>query len=397
MSRLFFVFLLVAAPASAQDIPADSFVLWGWQTPPLTDADLSLYHSLGMNTIGIPNETTSQEGIRLAEKNELAVMLRCSVDLPFEPDKWVKFANAHPNVKGWLLQESAHLADAALLSDRIKALRSLDPKRLPLVTLPSSDAGPEWGASLASLVRAGNAAIGYHRYWLNSDGSNDDTDFHRDLEATRRVSVETRVPLFGIVQASQRQPYRMASESDIRYQAYCFLACGAKGLCFDVDWDRDPKAKDKQGFEAMANPRTRYSWEAVSRLSKEIDTLTPLLLDLTSEDVFFVGKPISGLAELPFGKKLIANVEAEQAMLGFLRDSQGRTWVALVNRRHAMQKSSKTQKSTMRVIPHKDVARIVEIDRITGFEKEVPFEEGSFIITIPGGTGSLMRIETNGI
>jgi hypothetical protein len=55
------------------------------------------------------------------------------------------------------------------------------------------------------------------------------------------------------------------------------------------------------------------------------------------------------------------------------------------------------ERSTLEVTVHGDVTAVEEIDRHTGFAKAIPLkDDGTFLITLPGGTGSLLRITREG-
>ena len=81
-------------------------------------------------------------------------------------------------------------------------------------------------------------------------------------------------------------------------------------------------------------------------------------------------------------------------MVGFFEDTDGIPWAMIVNRRHAKQASAIGKTSLFQVFPDKRVKRIVEIYRATGEEREIDFSQGNFMLELPGGTGSLIRLET---
>lgn len=149
----------------------------------------------------------------------------------------------------------------------------------------------------------------------------------------------------------------------------------------------------------MIDPGTRqplYGWEMVEQVNAEVLHLAPILVTLRSIGIYLIGDDEEVGPHLPFGKTPFTEINAEKAFVGFFEDPEGTTWAMLVNRRHGKYKSAAGQSSAIQVFCDQKVSRIIEIDRLTGHEREILVDRDSFLVSIPGGTGSLLRIEMKG-
>jgi hypothetical protein len=404
-SGLLLVLLAVARTVYAGGPPTpNAFPLVGWWGPPATEEHLQAYREAHFNIVQIPGDPGNGNAIRLASKAGLQVMLIDPKKASDRPRDWAAFANSFDNVMGWLLQEQMPLEAAPKTLAMVKEARLADPARLALITLPAPESPQAWAEAAGTLFEAGLPVLCYQRPAFLNDGTTDEAGFYHSLELASRLARRHNVPIWGMVEVTKHGQYRDASESDLRLQAYSYLAYGAKGLCYYTYWASPPDNPDSPDADSdstrgMIDPKTgkrEFAWELVEQLNRELLVLAPVLANLKPVSAHFVGDVPQGLASLPHGKTLLDAISAERGLVGFLADAQGQSWVLLVNRRHGERKSAAGQKSTFEVFPNKRVTRIVEVDRLTAYEKEIPIEDGSFLITIPGGTGSLLRLEITG-
>ncbi|MBI5091250.1 MAG: hypothetical protein HZB26_02270 [Candidatus Hydrogenedentes bacterium] len=388
----------LAAAESAPKPVLNEFPLAAWGQTPLNDADLKARHEAHFNIVQVP--AADADAIRRAGASGFRVMLLRPEEAGGPPSDWATYARTFENVAGWALGDAVTEAQTPQVAGWISGLRAADPSRIPMATLPPSAEG-NWGKTLGELLRAGLPAIAVQRSDWRADGTDDNSGFCTDIEAVRRISAKVGVPLWGMIHVVRSGPYRWASSSDLRFQAYGYLAAGARGLCYGTQWPslRDlatapPDEGEETPDEAQLAYRIGYEMEAIGGINKEVLTLAPALLPLKSTGLYFVGGGFAGLPKLDGSGQLIASVTAEAALVGMLADAEGHAWAVLVNARHAKQKSAQGLKSTLRVVVDSRVSRVTEVDRVTAYAKEIPLEAKSFYITIPGGTGSLLRLET---
>lgn len=390
---------LVAAAEPAARPLLDKFPIVAWGHPAPDEANLQAYQQAHFNIVQVP--AADADAIRRANTFGFRAMLLNPEGAGASPTEWVTYAHKFENVMGWALGNAAPPADVPKLAGWIKELRQADPQRWTLVSVPPSDDG-NWGATLGELLRAGMSAIAVHRLNWRADGTSDTNGFYTDLEASRRISAKIKIPLWGMIQVARSGSFRWASESDMRVQTYAYLAAGAKGLCYLTNWPTlqelgtaAPDEGEETADEIRLARRKQYEMESLSALNKETLALAPTLLGLTSTGLYFVGGGAAGLPTLDGSGQLIASVTAETAIVGTMIDGQGNAWAMLVNGRHGKQKAAVGQKSTIRVTVDSRVKRVAEVDRSNAFLKEIPLEDNVFYITVPGGTGSLLRLDTS--
>ena len=389
---------LVLASLTANPLPpASNFVVWGWWGPPPAEYDLQTYKAAGFNTVAIPEESRYTDAVKYANTLGMRVFLVPPNIANFSPEKSAAFASQHKNVQGWLLGDFV-MGDTASLQPLIKRLRELDPVRWPLVSVNATAQSPDWVKTMSTLLQSGCPAIAYHQQTFMEDGSTDEAAFYERCESARRVSLKTGLPLIGMIQVSKLDAaYRATSESDIRMQAYSYLAAGARGLGYHSYWGfptNKPAMRVVGSMIDLENLSKNYCYEIAQRLNEEVLTLAPYLLNLKSEELYFVGDIPIGQQALPQNTSGLRAVEMERGAVGTFSDAQGNHWALVVNRRHGKKRSAKTQKSTAHIVVDETVEAIWEIDRLTGFEKEIPLENRGFYITLPGGTGSLFKLKS---
>ena len=149
----------------------------------------------------------------------------------------------------------------------------------------------------------------------------------------------------------------------------------------------------------MVDPATGeriYPGDKVAEVNGEILALAPTMAGLDSVATYFVGSAPEGCREFPEGETLLRRVIAQKAMVGFFSDSEKQTWAMVVNRRHGKQRSAAKTSCSVQVFPDERVERVVEVDRAIGRERECTMTKGYLMLTLPGGTGTLLRLETAG-
>lgn len=388
------------ASAAPEKPILEEFPIAAWGRGVLDNAVLKEYQAAHFNIVQVPAGNT--DAIRRAGADGFRALLTHPESTGESPAEWAKYASKFKNAMGWALGNAITKAQTPQVAGWIKALRAADRRRWPLASIPPS-AGGSWGTTMSALLEAGLPAILVEHPGFPADGKDKMDGYYTDLEAVRRISLKTHVPLWAVVQVARSGQSRWASASDLRFQVYTYLAAGAKGVCYLTRWPSLAdlaKAAPDDGEEtpdnARLNGRIRYEMDSIRDLNREVKTLGPALLTLQSTGLYFVGNVPAGLPTLQGSGQAITSVTAEAAIVGMFSDPQGHPWALVVNARHGKMRSAPGQKSTMRVSMSKQVKRVVEVDRATAYEKEIPLASGSFLITIPGGTGSLLRIEMEG-
>jgi hypothetical protein len=383
--------LTMLSVAQAADLP--TFPITAWWAPPGEARALSTYREAHFNVMLLPGEVGSRQAIRAAERNELPVLLANPSAKYGAPTKWGDLTDGHPNIAGFVLEQTD---GGERLSETLALARASYSGATLLVSCTPTPGEPTIPDTFSLSADGG----WYRRFVFDADGHTDEAQMYGDLAAARAAAQDGGTPLWGMIHVTEHGAYRRASESDIRVQVYSALAYGARGLCYHTYWGPSAKESTENPIyadwgAAMIDPdsrQKRYAWKMVQPLNHEVLTLAPALAKLRSTGIYFVGDVPDGGTELPHETLAVHWVLGERVLVGLFEDEQNRAWVLLVNRRYGKQRSAVGRKSTLLVKMGDTVGSVVEIDRHNGSEKPIALKDGQFAITLPGGTGSLLRL-----
>ncbi len=221
----------------------------------------------------------------------------------------------------------------------------------------------------------------------------------------RKVAQERGVPCWSFVQsyadklASRNS--RTPSESDVRMQVFMHLTSGYTGIAYFT-------YEDQQGPAMVSNAdrQLRPLYYHVARLNQEVLNVGQALRFLESTAVRYV--PGSGnrvpegvTAWQPGdgGVKQIKAITIEDAepddwkdvLVGFFTDDRGRRYFMLTNLWHDMDASSAQRALTVTLTLDRKVKMIGRLSRETGRPESLAVTGGKFRMTLPGGTGDLLR------
>ena len=226
------------------------------------------------------------------------------------------------------------------------------------------------------------------------------------MSTARMVALEHGKPYWTFVQshADERRGNRMPSESDIRMQVFAHLASGFTGIGYFT-------YEDQQGPAMVSNAtrQRRPIYYHVARLNQEVLNVGQALRFLESTDLRYVAghgnqvpagvtawKPGAG------GNHLIKSIEIEEsgskpikwrdALVGFFQDDQGEDYLMLTNLWHdeGVAASQRSMKVTLKL--ESDITSIGRLSRETGKPELLTVTGDTFELTLPGGTGDLLRL-----
>ena len=240
-------------------------------------------------------------------------------------------------------------------------------------------------------------------YPYGEDGGT--SNFLPCLEDTRQVALKANVPYWAFIQsyADERRKSRMPSESDVRMQAFAHLTYGFTGIAyFTYDDAQGPGMVDMS-----AKPRPIYYY--VQRLNNEIANVGQALRFLTSTDVRYLAangnKVPDGLSpwEPEAGDGVIRSIEVQDnkaadwkdLLVGYFRDDSGLPYVMITNLWHDKDTSAAKRQVAIRVVFDKSIKRVTRLSRETGAVESLALKDNTLTLTLPGGTGDLLRL--NGV
>lgn len=250
--------------------------------------------------------------------------------------------------------------------------------------------------------------LSYDRYPLFLDGSTD-PGYFSEMRLVRSKSLQHNVPMWMIQQAWSRefepgggQLLRLPSESDMRFQAFSFLAHGGLGINYFVYlFSSFPEAM----IDFDRNQPTSV-YDAVADMAPELRVLgSSLSLLRPTGDVEFLGQATSEFDGIvPFvssGSRDLYNVKgAESGLVSYLRDEAGDDYFMVVNLRHGADLDKQQAGDAMKLFFDPGVLAVERLNRLTGQVDVLPTLDNPdggnryLEIALEGGTGDLFKYST---
>ena len=244
--------------------------------------------------------------------------------------------------------------------------------------------------------------VGFDVYPFKESGKT--SNFFGTVAITRKVALEAGIPYWVFVQSHQdpRRGYRMPSESDVRMQVFAHLTYGYTGIMyFTYSEAQGP------GMVERSTARARPIYYHVARLNGEAENVGKALRFLTSTDVRVVAcngnKVRNHLVAWTPGAGGIDEIKSvtiddkkaadyKDVLLGFFRDDAGRKYFMVTNLWHGKGASAAERRVTVRLKLDSDVEVVGRLSRETGAPELLEIADGELLLTLPGGTGELLRI-----
>jgi len=246
--------------------------------------------------------------------------------------------------------------------------------------------------------------LSYDRYPHFLDGSDEDYYF-AEMNLVRSKSLQYNVPMWMVQQGFSRtwtgdgQQYRLPSESDIRFQAFSFLAHGGQG----IDHFMYLSESFPEAVINHSNNQPSSAYYAIQDMTPEILNLgqtLPLLEPVG--DVEFLGDAASYFDDVELfqatSSRDLYNIEgAESALVSFFEDEYGGDYFMIVNLVHGADLDKDEAEDTMLLFFDPDVTSIQRLNRFTGDVETLnttnnPSGGNRYLyITLEGGTGDLFK------
>ena len=326
--------------------------------------------------------------------------------------------DTHQGCTGWIVWDEPNRPDMLVAAQAIRRLKEAYPD-----TLVYSNAFPR-GARLERYYGGELPAAGYsYEQYLRDFGTIMDPDvvmydayIFREGGATtnpfptlvtaRKVAQELAKPYWSFVQSHSdpRRGYRMPSESDLRMQVFTHLTSGYTGIGYFT-------YEDQQGPAMVSNDtlERRPIYYHVARLNQEVRHIGQALRFLTSRAVHYVpgrgNRVPAGVTAWQPGaghnatiKSLVientgkASVEWQDLLIGFFTDDQGQDYFMLTNLWHGQKVSAVERAVTVTLTLDQNVRVMGRLSRKTGQPETLPVNDGVLRLTLPGGTGDLLRL-----
>jgi hypothetical protein len=405
IATLFAIVFMVLGPCQnswAQDPApetADNFPMFGWWGPVSEKSAIYAYRRCGFSLMPMPYGRVSGNSAEYARQIGLKTALHLPRPMHAEQGQ-IKIIMDHiAPVTHIIAGDDVPAANADELNALLESLsKSYPDAQLAASLQPSADLS-EWRSALPRLKSAGLDAFLFHFLPLGTDDETNESRFFELLNFSREMQEQHGLDMWALTQVTPAAWARRGSESDIRFQAYSALAFGSRGLAYFAYSDpplEEPPPDWGPAMVERSSGEVQYGYVMTALLNQELRQLAPRFQEMTSRSVYFAGDTPGTLPQLPARGEVFRRIVAPRALCGFFEGDDGAEWALLVNLRHGDNRSALTTRSTIQVLVDPAVSKVFEVDRYTGYEKPVPFEAGSFYVTVPGGTGSLFRVERGG-
>ena len=242
----------------------------------------------------------------------------------------------------------------------------------------------------------------YDAYPFRQNGKT--ANLFRTLTVVRKVALETGKPYWTFVQShgDPRRGYRMPSESDIRMQVFAHLTSGYTGLGYFT-------YEDQQGPAMVSNGTVKYRpiYYHVARLNQEVVKVGQSLRFLTSTDFRYLPGPgnkvpasmrrwAPGAGGLKSLRQLLIHGANQgpwrDLLVGTFKDDRGSRYLMLTNLWHGPAASAADRQVSVTLVVDPKVKTVGRLSRRTGKAESLAVSSGRLTITLPGGTGDLLRL-----
>lgn len=330
------------------------------------------------------------------------------------------YVQDHQGCSGWLVWDEPNRVEMFRAAETVQWLKETWPDTLvysnayPRGTTPERYFGgepPADGYSYEQYLRDFstilNSDVVMYDAYIFREGGGTGNPFPT-MHTARKVALEHGKPYWTFVQshADERRGYRMPSESDIRMQVFAHLTSGFTGIGYFT-------YEDQQGPAMISNAtrQRRSIYYHVQRLNQEVINVGQALRFLTSVDVRHVPgpgnqvppgvtawQPGAGgdqwIQDIAIDGQNTQPIEWRDILVGFFRDDDAGQYLMLTNLWHDENQASSQRKLTVTLTLHSDVTSVGRLSRETGEPERLAVQDHQLRLSLPGGTGDLLRLNS---
>jgi hypothetical protein len=292
---------------------------------------------------------------------------------------------AHPAVLGFYLRDEPTATMFPGLAKVASLVRESAPGKWPYINLfPDCADNGQLGAGsytehLERFIETCHPKIlSYDNYSLMDDGSVRQ-NYWSNLEAVRAAARKHGLEFWNIVLSVAHFNYAEPTAASLRFEAYTTLAYGGRGLSYFTYFAPQVGNYRLAPIDQFGNPTP--TWHFMQNVNLQIQKLAPVLLQLTSDDVYHIGQAPAGCKGPPTNS-LISAVAGDNFVVGEFTHRDGSRYVMVVNKDLAKSRPCSPQF-------RKSPRRLQHVSAYTG--ALTPFE-GEYIWLAPG-QGVLIKPE----
>jgi len=279
----------------------------------------------------------------------------------------VALEHQHHGLWGYFLRMMPRSDEFARLAVVQKYLRSRDPQHLTFICVQPDQ--HDYGEYLRLYIdRVAPDLVCFNRDCLQDGCLNEGS--YSILETVRRIALKHELTFWAPVATPLES---RASVSELRLQVHAGLACGARGLFYNL------------GSAEWGAP----VWERIGAMNQQVNRLSPVLKNLTSTGIYFTGSIPPDCRGLP-SKGPLLSIEGGSMIVGAFSGKERDTYLFIVNR-------DIFSGVRPRLLFSRSVRRFVELGgtRKTGIRHEWMRRERdrTLAVLFKAGEGRLFRID----
>ncbi len=299
-------------------------------------------------------------------------------------DRVVEKHRDDPDLMGYWICDEPFPAAYRNIARVLQRIRDKDPYHYSLVNIGDNEYTTDDNVE-DFIHTTGTEVLCYDRYEFFNGYDLDDLYFQR-LAMMRRHALQHHLPFYNTIQAvgtngtsAAALDWRTPNEAEHRWLVYSSLAYGVHGIVW-FHWD----AED---WGVMQNPDRDLIYPSIQRVNAEIASLGPVMLHLTSTEVYHTDTNDYG-TDGP--DRIIREVSAGAALVvGSFKDEAGHEdYFMLMNKDY-----SNAVTATVSINCRLDTLDVFDV--ANGRWEDVPFENGTsgatFTVALRKGGGKLLR------
>jgi hypothetical protein len=241
----------------------------------------------------------------------------------------------HPAVYGYYLRDEPGADLFPGLAKVSSLVRELAPGKLPYVNcFPNYANDGQLGDSnyvsyLEKFIDTVKPlALSYDNYSLMDDGSLRE-GFWSNLEQMRAAAKKHGLPFWNTVLAVAHFNYQEPTDAGLRFQAYSTLVYGGRGICYFTYFAPQLGNYRMAAIDQFGNETP--TWHNLQNVNLQIQKLAPVVLQLTSDAVYHIGKIPNG-CQAPPPDSLVTGVSGDDFVVGDFTHADGGRYVMIVNK-----------------------------------------------------------------
>lgn len=346
-------------------------------------------HEFMISTWGAPTDEASTKlfadtgfNVVMAGPNMLDLLQKYNmktIAMYVTPETVAKIKN-HPAVWGYYVRDEPwNQADYDKVAGEAEAVRKVDRTHPCYINLGGS---MEQHSNFMNTIKPDFLSFDFYQWWwMNTFGKH---HFSR-LESYRKAALDADLPLLCWIETSSDPRYEMGqagatrlpdNPQKLRHSLYTNLAYGVKG----IQWFTAGLAFDTASDGKLTRNK---AGDDIAVLNSELKALGPILINLTSTDVFHTSPVPLTCRMLPLS--YCVTTENDNVVIGVFKDKENRDYLMVVNRNWQ-------NANNIKLTFDSSITRVEAFNRESRKWKSV-LKSGELNLDLAIGDGVLLRIK----